>query len=74
MDVLGFNVSRRSAWNTPILLTKALEGAASQGAQTKVVSDLFGPEMKVKRREEMFPLDCEKAFRMGARLAGADRQ
>ena len=29
----------------------------------------FDPEHKKKRREEVFPLDCEKAFALGARLA-----
>ena len=36
---------------------------------SKVVADLFDPEGKAKRREEVFPKDCEKAFEMGARLA-----
>ena len=30
----------------------------------------FDPDHKKKRREEVFPLDCEKAFAMGVRLAG----
>ena len=34
---------------------------------SKVVSD-FDPEMKAKRREEVFPKDCDKAFEMGARF------
>jgi len=36
---------------------------------SKVVSDRFDPEMKAKRRKEIFPKDCEKAFEMGARFA-----
>jgi multimeric flavodoxin WrbA len=36
---------------------------------SKVVSDLFDPEKKAKRRKEVFPMDCQKAFKMGARLA-----
>lgn len=36
---------------------------------SKVVADLFDPEKKAKRREEVFPKDCEKAFEMGARFA-----
>ncbi len=35
---------------------------------SKVVADLFDVEQKKKRREEVFPKDCEKAFEMGARL------
>ena len=36
---------------------------------SKVVSDLFDVEARAKRREEVFPQDCEKAFEMGTRLA-----
>ena len=36
---------------------------------SKVVADLFDAEVKAKRREEVFPIDCEKAFEMGVRLA-----
>ena len=36
---------------------------------SKVVADLFDVEEKVKRREEVFPRDCEKAFEMGVRFA-----
>jgi multimeric flavodoxin WrbA len=36
---------------------------------SKVVADLFDVEQKKKRREEVFPKDCEKAFEMGARFA-----
>ncbi|MBV7276375.1 flavodoxin family protein [Clostridium sp. PL3] len=35
---------------------------------SKVVSDMFNYEEKLKRRQEMFPKDCEKAFDMGVRL------
>lgn len=37
---------------------------------SKVLADRFDPEKKAKRRKEVFPEDCEKAFEMGARLAG----
>ena len=36
----------------------------------KVYAPRFDPEKKAKRRKEVFPLDCEKAFEMGKRLAG----
>jgi multimeric flavodoxin WrbA len=39
---------------------------------SKVVASLFDPEKKAKRRKEIFPMDCEKAFEMGVRLAGKD--
>jgi len=37
MNVIAFNGSPRKNWNTSILLNKALEGAASQGAETELV-------------------------------------
>jgi multimeric flavodoxin WrbA len=37
MRVLAFNGSPRKQWNTATLLGKALEGAASQGAETDLV-------------------------------------
>jgi multimeric flavodoxin WrbA len=38
---------------------------------SKVVSDFFDARERARRREEVFPKDCEKAFEMGARLARA---
>lgn len=35
---------------------------------SKYVADRFDPEEKEKRRKEVFPQDCEKAFEMGARF------
>jgi multimeric flavodoxin WrbA len=35
---------------------------------SKVVADRFDAAKKAKRREEVFPKDCEKAFQMGARF------
>jgi len=37
MKVIAINGSPRKAWNTATLLTKALEGAAEQGAETELV-------------------------------------
>ena len=37
MNVLAFNGSPRKKWNTATMLSKALEGAASQGAKTELV-------------------------------------
>lgn len=39
---------------------------------SKVVASRFDPEKKARRRKEVFPLDCAKAFEMGVRLAGND--
>lgn len=36
---------------------------------SKVVAPRFDPEKKLKRRNEIFPGDCQKAFDMGVRLA-----
>jgi len=41
---------------------------------TKVYAPRFDPEKKAQRRKEMFPLDCAKAFEMGARLVGNDER
>ncbi len=35
---------------------------------SKYVADRFDPVEKAKRRKEVFPQDCEKAFEMGARF------
>jgi multimeric flavodoxin WrbA len=37
---------------------------------SEVVSGRFDQEKKAKRRSEVFPVDCQKAFEMGVRLAG----
>lgn len=38
MKVLAVNGSPRKKWNTATLLNKALEGAASQGAETELIN------------------------------------
>jgi len=38
----------------------------------KVVIESFDPVHKAKRRAEALPLDCQRAFEMGRRLAGAE--
>ncbi len=37
MKIIAFNGSPRKNWNTGTLLQKALEGAASQGAETELI-------------------------------------
>lgn len=37
MKVMAFNGSPREKWNTAVLLNKALEGAASKGAETELI-------------------------------------
>jgi len=37
MKVMAFNGSPRKKWNTGTLLEKALEGAASRGAETELI-------------------------------------
>ncbi len=36
---------------------------------SKSLSTRFDPEAKARRRAEVFPEDCRKAYEMGARLA-----
>ena len=36
---------------------------------SKVESGMFNVAQRLKRREEVFPVDCQKAFDLGARLA-----
>lgn len=36
----------------------------------RVVADCFDPEKKARRRQEVFPQDCEAAWALGARLTG----
>jgi len=40
----------------------------------KVVAYRFDPEKKARRRREVFPLDCDKALAMGARIAQIGNQ
>ncbi|MGC1403317.1 MAG: flavodoxin family protein, partial [Thermodesulfobacteriota bacterium] len=35
---------------------------------SKVVATRFDPDLKAKRRREIFPQDCQKAFELGRRL------
>jgi len=39
---------------------------------SKIDQDRFDPEKKAARRREQLPLDCQKAFAMGARLAAGN--
>jgi multimeric flavodoxin WrbA len=36
---------------------------------SKVIMEHFDPEKKAKRHQEIFPVDCQKAFDLGLRLA-----
>jgi len=38
---------------------------------SKYYAPRFDPKKKAERRRDVFPLDCEKAFQMGARMASA---
>ena len=39
---------------------------------SKVVIECFDPIHKAKRRTEVLPLECQRAFELGQRLAGAE--
>ena len=85
LKLLAINGSPRKTWNTATLLEESMKGAASQGAATelihiydltyqfddysKVFAPRWDPEKKAKRRAEVFPEDCRRAFEMGKRLA-----
>jgi hypothetical protein len=40
---------------------------------SKVDAAFWDPEQKAKRRAEVFPLDCQRAFEMGQRLVRESR-
>jgi hypothetical protein len=40
---------------------------------SKYVSTAFDEAAKAKRRQEVFPKDCQKAFEMGVRFASKSR-
>ncbi len=91
MKVIAINGSPRETWNTATLLQKALDGAKSMGADTKLIhlydlnfkgcSSCFACKRKGSGyighcamkddliKKEQYPIDCEKAFDIGARLA-----
>jgi hypothetical protein len=48
MKVIAFNGSPRKKWNTATLLEKALEGAASQGAETELIHPTWGLDLPRK--------------------------
>ena len=39
---------------------------------SKVVIESFDPVHKAKRRSEVLPLECQRAFEMGQRMAGVE--
>jgi len=39
---------------------------------SKVVIESFDPVHKAKRRTDVLPLECQRAFELGQRLAGAE--
>ena len=39
---------------------------------SKVVADRFDPHKKAKRRKEIFPEDCKKAYEMGVRFVNEE--
>jgi NAD(P)H-dependent FMN reductase len=57
MKIIAINGSPRKKWNTATLLEKALEGAASQGAETELVHGFQGMYelffLQIERREEL---------------------
>jgi multimeric flavodoxin WrbA len=71
-----YNFGQHLAWNERVLklIFGAVESLLSFDTYqfedySKVVADRFDPQKKAKRREEVFPQDCEKALDMGSRFA-----
>lgn len=73
---------KQMGFDQPLKLTETMLRAIFGASETLLVTDTyqfddyskyvaprFDPEQKAKRREEVFPQDCQKAFEMGARLA-----
>jgi multimeric flavodoxin WrbA len=72
-----YSFSQHLAWNERVL--KLIFGVTESllvfdtlqfDDYSKVVADRFDPQQKAKRRAEVFPHDCGKAFALGARLVG----
>lgn len=71
-----YNFGQHLAWNERVLKlifggTESLFSFDTYQFEdySKVVADRFDPQQKAKRRKEVFPEDCEKAFDMGSRFA-----
>lgn len=79
MKVIAINGSSRKKWNTALLLESALNGAASESTvvtdtyqfddYSKYETSAFDADEKARRRVEVFPADCQKAFEMGVHFA-----
>jgi multimeric flavodoxin WrbA len=74
----AYNFDQHLAWNERVmkLVFGHMESLLSFDTYqfedySKVVAPRFDPQKKAKRREEVFPEDCRKAFAMGSRLVGS---
>jgi multimeric flavodoxin WrbA len=74
----AYNFGQHLAWNERVMqiMFGNMESLLSFDTYqfedySKVVAPRFDPQKKAKRREEVFPEDCRKAFAMGSRLAGS---
>jgi multimeric flavodoxin WrbA len=72
-----YNCGQHLAWNERVmkLMFGDMESLLSFDTYqfedySKVVSERFDPVKKARRRKEVFPEDCRKAFAMGSTLAG----
>jgi multimeric flavodoxin WrbA len=75
LDEIGYNTLFRSyeaRFNRLIGPVQSLICTATwqTGDYSKYEMTMFNEAERKKRREEVFPLDCKKAFDMGAELAG----
>jgi multimeric flavodoxin WrbA len=78
IDLMDFQGSLHLLINESVIKTSLGPTESLMSCETyqfedysKVVSDFFDAGERARRREEVFPKDCEKAFEMGARLVRA---
>jgi hypothetical protein len=72
MKIIAFTGSPRKKWVSGASETLCSYGTYQFEDDSKVCASRLDPGKKARRRKEVFPLDCAKAFEMGVRLVGND--
>lgn len=73
LDEYGYNTMFKTNENYLKMLFGSAESLMSFDTYqfndySKVVADRFDADKKAKRRDEIFPIDCQRAFEMGVRF------
>ncbi|HEY3421315.1 MAG TPA: flavodoxin family protein [Methanomassiliicoccales archaeon] len=68
-EQLFLNTNRLMTWALGPSETLIVTDTYQFDDYSKYVNSMFDPELKAKRRKDVFPEDCAKAFQMGSRLA-----